>query len=139
MIYCMTPVFPDIDDQFRSNGKYIFSISDKYCLALPLDCSKGSCSSAIVFSWQSFSFLLSFFSSSSYNFLSLFLETADKCSLFHDNATQKLWASHQLNASKIARMVCYNHRPLMILVNDAKYIHLLLIFSTSSRLFILQL
>ena len=46
---------------------------------------------------------------------------------------------YQLNAFKIPNMVQYNHRSLMMSVNDAKYIHLLPIFCTfQSQLFILQ-
>ena len=41
----------------------------------------------------------------------------------------------QLNASKIPKMVYYNNRSLMILVNDAKYIHRFPIFRRLSRAF----
>ena len=75
-------------------------------------------------------FLLSFFKGSN-NFLFLFPEIGNKYSSIFDVVTHKAWVCHQVNAFKFSRMVHYNHRSLMILVNDAKYIYLP-IFSASS-------
>ena len=96
-------------------------------LALPADCPEDSSSSTVVIFDN---FLLSFFKGSN-NFLFLFPEIGNKYSSIFDVVTHKTWVCHQLNAFKFSRMVHYNHRSLMILVNDAKYIYLP-IFSASS-------
>ena len=96
-------------------------------LVLPADCPEDSSSSTVVIFDN---FLLSFFKGSN-NSLFLFPEIGNKYSSIFDVVTHKAWVCHQVNAFKFSRMVHYNHRSLMILVNDAKYIYLP-IFSASS-------
>ena len=47
----------------------------------------------------------------------------------------KSWAYHRLNAFKLIGMIFCNRSTLIILLNDAKYIHFLPNFSTSSSTF----
>ena len=74
------------------------------------------------------------FSPKSGNSLVYFLKC---CSVF-DDITHKWWAYCQLNRFELTGMVYYNHLYLIMLLNDAKYIHILTIFSTSSSPFPLQ-
>ena len=75
---------------------------------------------------------------SNHSFLYPFLEITDKCCSIFGAVTPNLLVYHRLDAFKRTGMVHYNRTSLMILVNDAKYIHLLLVFSTSLGPFTLQ-
>lgn len=75
--------------------------------------------------------LLSFFSSSSNNFLFLFSEVIDKCYSIFIVVTQKSWGNHRLNAFKFTEMAHSNRTLSMILLNYAKYVHILTFISTS--------
>ena len=132
IIYCMAAVFSEIDSQFPG-----FGILRLYqtCTALPADCSECSCPSILVTFENCIVFLFHFLQVQT---LILFPWIGDKCFSIFDAVTNTLWVSHRINISKLPRMVYYNHRSLMILVNDAKYIHILPTFSTSSSPFILQ-
>ena len=91
--------------------------------------------------WRLFSCLLSFFWISNNNFIFYYLKFAisliiPDALLLCQSPTHKWWVYQQLNTSKLTGMVYYNHSSLMILVNDAKYIQFLCIFSTSLSRFI---
>ena len=94
--------------------------------------TKGSCSSTLVVFWQLFSFLLSFFSSSNNDFVFLFPEIGDK---YFSIFISRGFTLDQIPLNS-PRMDYFNHRSLMILVSDAKYIYLLPIFSYSWNNFI---
>ena len=94
--------------------------------------TKGSCSPTLVVFWQRFSFSLSFFSCSNNDFVFLFPEIGGK---YFSIFISRGFTLDQIPLN-CPRMVCFNHRSLMILVSDAKYIYLLPIFSYSWNNFI---
>ena len=97
-------------------------------MVLSADCTKGFCSSNIVVIFDNFLiFNFPFFKFQTLVFYSFFL---NKYFSIFNVLTQTLWVYHRLSVFRIAKMVYYNHRSLMISVNDARYIHLLPIFST---------
>ena len=67
---------------------------------------------------------------------SFFAEIGGKYSSIFNVATLKSWVYHRLNVFKLPGTVYHNRSSQMILVNDANYIHVLPIFSTSLSPFI---
>ena len=57
-----------------------------------------------------------------------------RCCSIYGSVTHKWWVYHRLNSFKLTGMVYSNRSSLIILVNDAKYIHFSPIFSTSQAL-----
>ena len=92
-----------------------------------------------IYVWKILSFLHSFFQVSSNNFLFFYPEIGNKCWSILGVVTHKSWVYSQLNAFKLTEMVDYKRISLMNWVNDVKYIHLLLTFSTSASSFSWQM
>ena len=67
---------------------------------------------------------------------SFFLKLRVNIPPFFNVATLKSWVYHRLNVFKLPGTVYHNRSSQMILVNDANYIHVLPIFSTSLSPFI---
>ena len=67
---------------------------------------------------------------------SFFLKLGVNIPPFFNAATLKSWVYHRLNVFKLPGTVYHNRSSQMILVNDANYIHVLPIFSTSLSPFI---
>ena len=67
---------------------------------------------------------------------SFFLKLGVNIPPFFNVATLKSWVYHRLNVFKLPGTVYHNRSSQLILVNDANYIHVLPIFSTSLSPFI---
>ena len=67
---------------------------------------------------------------------SFFLKLGVNIPPFFNVATLKSWVYHRLNVFKLPGTVYHNRRSQLILVNDANYMHVLPIFSTSLSPFI---
>ena len=67
---------------------------------------------------------------------SFFLKLGVNIPPFFNVATLKSWVYHRLNIFKLPGTVYHNRSSQLILVNDANYIHVLPIFSTSLSPFI---
>ena len=67
---------------------------------------------------------------------SFFLKLRVNIPPFFNVATLKSWVYHRLNVFKLPGTVYHNRSSQLILVNDANYIHVLPIFSTSLSPFI---
>ena len=111
------------------------------------DCNEGSGSSTLVVSENILVFYCPFFQFPTIIFLSFFLKLVIyvptgryfvRCCSIFGVLIQKWCVYYRLNGSKLTSMVYYNRSTLMILVNNAKYIHFQPIFSTSMSPFTLQ-
>ena len=69
---------------------------------------------------------------------SFFLKLGVNIPPFFNVATLKSWVYHRLNVFKLPGTVYHNRSSQLILVNDANYIHVLPIFSTSLSPFIFK-
>ena len=99
---------------------------------------EGSSSYILVVFKNFLVFYFPFSTSSHNNSAFLFSEISSNCCSIFGVITCKLWVYHGLNVFKLTVMVYCNRISLIILINDAKYIHILPIILTCLSPVILQ-